>query len=370
MNSVILTTGGTGGHIFPALAVAEEVRRRHPGCAILFMGGKYGPEADLAVQAGLEYVGLPVKGFLGRGFRAFGAAFGMLRGLAKARIVMGRVKPDAVIGFGGYAAFAGVSAAHGKGIPTALHEQNAIPGLANRLLGKCVDLILLSLPYEEGDEGRFAREKVIFTGNPVRAAVAALYDREPRRLEDVGKRLLVMGGSQGARAVNTAVMHDIPALMDAGVSIWHQTGQADAANVREAYRKAGARDVRVDAFITDMAEAYAWADLALCRAGATTIAELTCAQLPAVFVPFPQATHDHQTHNARQLVTAGAAELLPQKAIAAEGGRPALLGETLLRLFDDPMGLIDMGAAMRRLAHPDAAARVVDALEAILLKRS
>jgi UDP-N-acetylglucosamine--N-acetylmuramyl-(pentapeptide) pyrophosphoryl-undecaprenol N-acetylglucosamine transferase len=362
VNSVILTTGGTGGHIFPALAVAEEIRRRHPACAILFMGGKYGPEADLAVQAGLEYVGLPVRGFLGRGVRAFGAAFGMLRGLAKARIVMSRVRPEVVAGFGGYAAFAGVAAARFKGIPCAIHEQNSVPGLANRVLGKGVNRVLLSLP---DDRAMFPRDKALFTGNPVRAAVAALYDRQPRNLEDAGRRLLVMGGSQGARAINNAVLANLPALMDAGIAIWHQTGRAEAAAVREAYRAAGARDVRVDAFIHDMAAAYAWADLVLCRAGATSIAELTAAGLPAVFVPFPQATHDHQTHNARQLVRAGAAELVPQKDLAPDAGDPALLAGTLIRLFGDPIGLLDMGAAARNLARPDAAARVVNALEAL-----
>lgn len=366
MKRVILTTGGTGGHIFPALAVAEEIRRRHPACSILFMGGKYGQEADLAVQTGLEYVGLPVRGFLGRGFKAIGAGFGMLRGIAKARIIMGRFAPDVVCGFGGYAAFAGVMAASMKGVPRAVHEQNSMPGLANRILGKRADLVLLSLPDEKGF---FPKEKTLFTGNPVRTGVSALYAKGPRVLSDVGKRLLVMGGSQGAKAINDAVIANLPALLDAGITIWHQTGQRDKAAVREAYRKAGAEGMRVDAFISNMAEAYAWADLALCRAGATSIAELTVAGLPALFIPFPQATHDHQTHNARQLVQVGAAELITQKNIMPDSGNPETLGAALLRLFDDPMGLLDMGTAARGLARPDAAAKVVDALESLIVEK-
>lgn len=362
MKRVILTTGGTGGHIFPALAVAEEIRRRHPSCAILFMGGKYGREADLAVQAGLEYVGLPVRGFLGRGFKAVGAGFGMLRGIAKARIIMSRLRPDVVCGFGGYAAFAGVMAASMKNVPCAVHEQNSMPGLANRYLGKRATRVLLSLPDEKGF---FPREKCLLTGNPVRAAISALHAKGPRDCDGTGKRLLVMGGSQGAKAVNEAVIAILPVLLDAGITIWHQTGQGDLEAVREAYRTAGAKGMRVDAFIQDMAEAYAWADLALCRAGATTIAELTVAGLPAVFVPFPFATHDHQTHNARQLAQAGAAKLLPQKDIVPGTGEPAKLGELLLRLFDDPVALTEMGCAARALARPKAAAMVVDELEAL-----
>ncbi len=171
MKRVIVTTGGTGGHIFPAIAVAEEITARHRGATILFMGGKYGPEGDLAAQAGLEFVGLPVRGFIGRGFGMLGAGLGMLRSLAKAVIVVRRFKPDVVVGFGGYAAFAGVMGARYAGVATAIHEQNAIPGMANKILARRVDRVFVSLPDVRAT---FPEEKTIFTGNPVRAAIAEL----------------------------------------------------------------------------------------------------------------------------------------------------------------------------------------------------
>lgn len=372
MKRVIVTTGGTGGHIFPAIAVAEEIRVRHRDATVLFMGGKYGPEGDLAAQAGLEFVGLPVRGFLGRGLGMLGAGFGMLRGLTKAVIVMRRFKPDAVIGFGGYAAFAGVMAARYVGVPCAIHEQNSIPGVANKLLAKRVDRVFVSLPDVKAV---FPEEKTIFTGNPVRAAIADLArphgDAETAEQpeKEPGKRVLILGGSQGARAINDCVINNLTALIDGGYSLWHQVGSADFERVRDAYRKNGGEKMRVDGFIRDMAAAYTWADIVVCRAGATTIAELACAGLPAIFIPFPAATHDHQTYNARYMAAVGAAELLPQNKIEPGRGNPALLAERLDALFADPGKLPAMGAASRALAQPEAAAALVNALEKVAAGR-
>ena len=361
MKRVIVTTGGTGGHIFPAIAVAEEIKKRHHDATVLFMGGKYGPEGDLAAQAGLEFVGLPVRGFIGRGFGMLGAGFGMLRGLTKAIIVIRRFKPDAVIGFGGYAAFAGVMGARYVGAPTAIHEQNSIPGVANKILARRVDKVFVSLPDVRAT---FPEEKTIFTGNPVRAAIADMAREEGERPEkETGKRVLVLGGSQGAKAINDCIIANLTALIDAGVQLWHQAGVADFERVRDAYRKNGGEKMRVDGFIRDMAAAYAWADIVVCRAGATTIAELTCAGLPAIFIPFPAATHDHQTHNARYLAAVGAAELIPQGKLEAGRGSPALLVERLEALLGDPEKLRAMGAESRALARPEAASALVNALE-------
>lgn len=379
MKRVVITTGGTGGHIFPAIAVAEEIKARHRDATVLFMGGKYGPEGDLAAQAGLEFVGLPVRGFLGRGLGMLGAGFGMLRGLTKAVIVMRRFKPDAVIGFGGYAAFAGVMAARYVGVPCAIHEQNSIPGVANKLLAKRVDRVFVSLPDVKAV---FPEEKTIFTGNPVRAAIADLTRPDmdgqdgpdgvggaERPEKEPGKRVLILGGSQGARAINDCVINNLNALIDGGYSLWHQAGTADFERVRDAYRKNGGEKMRVDGFIRDMAAAYSWADIVVCRAGATTIAELTCAGLPAVFIPFPAATHDHQTHNARYMAAVGAAELLPQSKIEPGRGNHALLVERLDTLFADPEKLPAMGAASRGLARPEAAAALVNAMEEVTAGR-
>ncbi len=367
MKRVIVTTGGTGGHIFPAIAVAEEIKARYHDATVLFMGGKYGQEGDLAAQAGLEFVGLPVRGFIGRGFGMLGAGIGMLRGLTKAVIVIRRFKPDLVVGFGGYAAFAGVMAARYVGVPTAVHEQNSIPGVANKILARRVDRVFVSLPDVRAT---FPEEKTVFTGNPVRASIAELAREDGDAPEkECGKRVLVLGGSQGARAINDCIVANLNALIDAGVSLWHQTGARDFERVRDAYRKNGGERMRVDGFIRDMAAAYSWADVVVCRAGATTIAELTCAGLPAVFIPFPAAAHDHQTHNARYLAAVGAAELIPQGRLEPGRGTPALLAERLEALFADPEKLRAMGRESRNLARPEAAALLVNAMEALTAGR-
>lgn len=353
MERIILTTGGTGGHIFPALAVAEELRRRYPGIRTLFAGSQYGPEKNLAEKTGLEFVGLPVRGFLGRGVRALGAAAGMSRAVARAMGLVRRFRPQIVVGFGGYAAFAPVLAARLQGIPIAVHEQNAVAGVSNRLLGRLARRVFLSLPDTRG----FASEKCVLTGNPIRRSVV----EAGMRARPTGTRhLLVTGGSQGARALNDLIVEALPRLRSAGVEIRHQTGLRDEERVRAAYLNAGYDGSCVEPFITDMAAAYAWADLALCRSGATSVAELAAAGKPSVLVPFPHATHDHQTCNARVLTACGASLLLPEKGTTARK-----MTETLLGLFEEPERLRRMGEAARSRALPDAAARVVDQLASL-----
>ncbi len=376
MRRVILTTGGTGGHIFPALAVAEEITRRYPKARILFLGGQYGPEADLAARAGLEYVGLPVRGVMGRGLRAVAAAGAMGLGVWRAVSVVRRFDPDIAVGFGGYAAFAGVLAARLCGRPAAIHEQNAIPGLTNRLLGHMVQRVFLSLP---DTAGVFPARRCVATGNPVRAAIVAAGATVDAGAAEGGgalrsahsRRLLVMGGSLGARAINEAVVAALPALRDAGVELWHQTGVADWERVRAGYKQAGISEARVEAFIDDVASAYTWADLVLCRAGATSVAELAVAGKPSVLVPFPFATHNHQLHNARHVADAGAALVVEQKDVTpGADGRPAVsLDRVLVELLADRQRLADMGRAARAMGRPQAAAAVVDGMEAILAGR-
>ena len=379
MRRVILTTGGTGGHIFPALAVAEEITRRYPKARILFLGGQYGPEADLAARAGLEYVGLPVRGVMGRGLRALAAAGAMGLGVWRAVSVVRRFDPDIAVGFGGYAAFAGVLAARLCGRPAAIHEQNAIPGLTNRLLGHVVQRVFLSLP---DTTGVFPARRCVPTGNPVRAAIVAAGATGAAGAAEKGgvsrsahsRRLLVMGGSLGARAINEAVVAALPTLRDAGVELWHQTGVADWERVRAGYKQAGISEARVEAFIDDVASAYTWADLVLCRAGATSVAELAVAGKPSVLVPFPFATHNHQLHNARHVADAGAALVVEQKDVApGADGRPAVapvsLDRVLVELLADRERLADMGRAARAMGRPQAAAAVVDGMEAILAGR-
>ena len=343
---VILTTGGTGGHIFPALAVAESLHTQGVEC--LFVGSQHGPEAEWAARAGLEFIGLPVRGVLGRGLRSFAALGGMAVSSLKALDLVRTHKPDVVAGFGAYASCPSLLAASFRHIPILVHEQNAFPGLTNRLLGRLARRVCLSMP---DSVKAFDRRKTVQTGNPVRASILRVRD-----LPEPGPhapRLLIMGGSQGARAVNSVILAALPRLREAGVELRHQTGKSDYERVAAGYAAFGYSADLVTPFIDDMAEAYSWADLVLCRAGATSVAELAVAGKPALFVPFPHATHDHQTHTARAVCQAGAALMIAEKELAHKDA----VG-TLLLLLHDYDQLTMMSRAAQALARPDAAANV------------
>ncbi|MDR2572788.1 MAG: undecaprenyldiphospho-muramoylpentapeptide beta-N-acetylglucosaminyltransferase [Desulfovibrio sp.] len=351
MKSVLLTTGGTGGHIFPALAVAEEIRRQYPDLRLQFVGSLYGPEKSLMQKNGIPFEGLAVRGFLGRGWRAVSAGAMMTAAIVRAVGIIRRRRPQVVLGFGGYAALAPMLAATLMGVPCVLHEQNAIAGASNRLLGKFARRICLSWPETSG----FAQAKCVLTGNPVRTGIhTAGSERGERRT----RRLLVLGGSQGAQALNDFLPKILPHLAKAGVEVRHQSGERGEAPTRLAYAAAGCSPDCVSAFIDNMAEAYRWADIAICRAGASTAAELCAAGLPAVLVPFPHAAHDHQAHNARILEKAGVAVLLPESEL-----HPDHAGGLLLDLLKDKERLNRMSLAALKSARPDAAARVLDVLK-------
>ena len=358
MTRIILTTGGTGGHIFPALAVAEALKRREPGVDILFVGGS-GPEGELATKAGLPFVGLPARGVFGRGLRALAAPFWMARAFGLAVRLIRDFEPRVVAGFGGYAGFIPVAAARLMGVATAIHEQNSVPGVTNKILGRFVDRVYVTYP----DTGRaFPPAKTTRLGNPIRAgiAAAAVAPGHPGT-----RRLLVLGGSQGARAVNEAVLDILPRLLDAGVKVRLQAGRADferiglrASEVLAGRPHSGGEpDVVIENFIEDMAGAYAWADLVLARAGATTLAEVTAAGKPSFLIPFPFATHDHQSVNAAFLAASGAAEVLAQSGLAGFDLAAAVIG-----LLADPDRLARMGQAAAALALPGAADAIAGAL--------
>ncbi len=356
LQRVILATGGTGGHVFPALAVAEELRRRNPDTELLFMGGS-GPERELARKHRIAFHELPAKGIVGRG------AKGMLDGVCrlgsaipKAMAKVTSFCPEVVIGFGGYAGFCPVLAAVLAGIPTAIHEQNSVPGITNRVLGRLVKRIFLSF---RDDQNVFPRHKTMFTGNPVRKEIIDAAMLRKNRI--VGKRVLILGGSQGARPINDAVIEALPQLMEAGVMLIHQAGKADEDRVRAAYESAGADPIQVYGFIDDMATEYARADIAICRSGASTVFEIAAAGVPAIFVPFPQATHDHQTMNAKSMSDNGAALLLPQNEM---GG--TALGNAVLKLLKKGEQLCAMESAARTFAKRRAAAHIVTGLEALV----
>ena len=344
---VILTTGGTGGHIFPALAVAEQLRELDPGIEILFVGTLHGPEGRLAANAGLAFKGLPVHGVLGRGIKAAGALVNMIGAIASARSIINDFRPAVVAGFGSYASIPSLVAAKLSGIPITIHEQNAIPGLSNKLLGKMARRIFLSLPDTTKS---FDPGKSLLTGNPVRSAIAALRTAAQSQPASSCPRLLVMGGSQGARAINSAVLASLPRLTD--IFIQHQTGITDFERVKAGYAAHGFGPEQADIvpFIDNMADAYSRADLVLCRSGATTVAELALAGKPAVFIPFPYATHDHQTANAQAMVNAGAACMLQQRDMPAKD----LVG-LILTLLHNKTELTSMSEAAARCAKPNAA---------------
>ncbi len=352
---IILTTGGTGGHIFPALAVAEAIRKLHPDAEILFIGGLYGPEKELVEKADIAFVGLPVRGFIGRGLKAVSAVAAMSTSIDQAMRVVRAFRPHAVMGFGGYAGFAAMFAAWILRCPCALHEQNAIPGTANKVLGKLVRRICLSWP-QPTDKISFPPNRCILTGNPIRSAIINLDKREPTSNES--PFLLVMGGSQGAHAINTLIVRMLPELRAAGIRILHQTGKNDYETVRQDYLNAGYTTEETDAmvkdFIHDMAGAYALASLAFCRAGATTMAELAATGTPAIFLPFPHAAHDHQTANAHSMELANGGVLIAQQdaeRLLAE----KKLAPFVIELIQDRARLEAMHHGALSLACPNAA---------------
>lgn len=348
---VVIMAGGTGGHIFPALAVADVLRER--GHTVTWIGTRQGLEAKLVPTANIPIEWIEISGLRGKGFMALlKAPFRLLRALLQAMRILRRVKPAAVLGMGGFASGPGGIAARLCGYPLVLHEQNAVPGMTNRMLSHVAVRVM------EGFPGSFSASRhAEYVGNPVRAAIAELPAPTERFAEREGApRLLILGGSQGARVLNETVPLAVAALdPDLRPEVWHQTGARDIDSVKAAYCEHGIHG-KIVPFIDDMAEAYGWADLAVCRAGALTIAELTASGLGAVLVPFAAAVDDHQTQNAMLMTRSGAAERLAQDKLA-----PDTLAAMLKRLLGDRPRLLSMAMRARTLARVDAAERVADA---------
>ncbi len=356
MERIILTTGGTGGHIFPALAVAEAVKKRFPQCRILFVGGNHGPEAELVKEAGLDFRALPSQGILGKGLKSVPGLMRMGWGVLRGIMLIRSFGPEVIIGFGGYAGFPAVMAGTLLHVPTAVHEQNSIPGMSNRMLGRRVNRIFCSF---EDKKACFPARKVSMTGNPVRREIVRLRERDAGRKAGRSKNLLILGGSQGATAINKAVVEILPALCREKVNIWHQTGNKDIEWVRRGYEEVCPK-ARVEPFIKDMAAAYEFADLVLCRAGASTLAELSIAGKASILVPFPYAAHDHQLQNARYLEEAGAALVLVQSCMSEVN-----VAGSITDLLAMPEKLKSMGRNALRLAKPEAADVIVDHMESM-----
>jgi UDP-N-acetylglucosamine--N-acetylmuramyl-(pentapeptide) pyrophosphoryl-undecaprenol N-acetylglucosamine transferase len=342
----MIAAGGTGGHVFPGLAVADALRAS--GWRVVWLGSQSGMEAALVAKRGYDMAAVKFSGVRGKGLVAlFLLPLKLLVAFwQSARAILAR-RPDVVLGMGGYMSFPGGMMAALLGRPLVIHEQNSIPGLANRVLAAVADRKLCAFPG--------ALKNASYVGNPVRAEIGAVPEPKTRYAGRSGPlRLLVVGGSLGAQALNEAVPRALALLPPQGRPIvTHQSGTQHLASLKAAYAADGVQaDTR--AFIDDMAAAYAGADLAVCRAGAITVAELAAAGVPAVLVPFPHAVDDHQTKNARFLSDAGAAVLLPQNELAPER-LAALLAEF------DRARLLEMATRARSLGRPDATRSVAQA---------
>ncbi len=352
MTRLLIAGGGTGGHLFPGVAIAEELRAREPDADITFVGTKRGIEVRVLPELGwklelIEVSGLKTVGLAG----AIRGIFRLPRALWQARRLIKRLAPDAVIGVGGYASGPVVLAARLRGIPTAICEQNSIPGLTNKLLGRFVRRVFVAF---DGSRKFFASKKVALVGNPVRRELAAKL-ASATSITDDNVHVLVSGGSLGAVAVNELAAQALCKLAkERPLAIVHQTGEKDLEPTRKRYADAGV-DADCSAFIKDMAAAYATADLVIGRAGATTVAELAIAGKPAVFIPYPFAADNHQVLNAAEMADAGAALMFEQRELTADK-----LADALRPLLADPAKRAAMGAAMKSLAKPGAAAAVVD----------
>ncbi|MGH8037121.1 MAG: undecaprenyldiphospho-muramoylpentapeptide beta-N-acetylglucosaminyltransferase [Stenotrophomonas sp.] len=345
---VMIMAGGTGGHIFPGLAVAKVLRER--GIPVTWLGSEGGMETRLVPQHDIHIDTLAISGLRGKGKLALLTAPGrLLRAVRAAGFLIRDRQPRAVIAFGGFASGPGGLAARLHGLPLLVHEQNRAPGLTNRVLSRFARRVLTGFP------GSFAqREEAV--GNPVRAEIAAVAAPEQRLAGRQGPlRVLVLGGSQGARALNNAVPKALAALgSSVAVDVRHQSGEKLHAEALTAYQDAGV-SARVEPFIADMAEAFAWADLVVCRSGASTLAELCAVGIGSVLVPFAAAVDDHQTRNAEYLVERGAAVLLKQDDTLA-----TQLQGVLRDLSEHPARRMQMATAARALAKVDAAERIAD----------
>ncbi len=357
---ILFAGGGTGGHLFPALAVAEELARRQPSVEIGFVGGRRGIETRLVPRAGYRLRILPLQGMKGASLVARVGAFAAAGwAVLRCAIWMMRERPDLVIGVGGYASGPAVLAARLLGVKTMVMEQNHFPGATNRWLAPRVDAVCVP---SEAARVRLGGRGLV-TGNPVRKEFAAI-GPQPGRAE---VSLLVFGGSRGARSINRATVAALPALerMTPPPRVVHQTGQDDEGEVAAAYGSHPAIPHEVRAFLDDMPARLAAADLTVCRAGATTLAELAVAGRPAILVPYPYAADDHQRYNAEAVADAGAAVVVLDRDLGGER-----LAREIALLAADRGRLRRMGEAARTLAHPDAAGRIADVAEDLLARRT
>lgn len=348
--TLLIAAGGTGGHVFPALVVAKQLQSE--GTKVHWIGTQRGIEATLVPQAGVPISYVNIAGLRGKTWKTiFRAPWQMARAIQASLRIIRETNADAVLGMGGFASGPAGIAAWIARKPLLIHEQNAVAGLTNRALSPLAKVMMSAFPHTFSDAS-----KAIQTGNPVREEIVNILEPTQRLANRKPPyRILVLGGSQGARTLNQTVPKALNYVSQhVNIEIKHQAGKNEFEATKQAYRLLNL-DADVLAFIDDMASAYAWADIIICRAGATTVTEIATVGVPAIFIPFPKAVDDHQTHNAQHLVNLNAAKLINEKDLC-----PAKLAEAIQSILQQPDQLVTMATQARQLAQTHATRAVVD----------
>lgn len=364
--NVLVSGGGTGGHIFPALSIANEVRRRYPDARILFVGAEGRMEMEKVPAAGYNIIGLPVSGFDRKHLlRNFKVVARLLKSMRLAKNILKDFKPAIAIGVGGYASGPMLKEAQKQGIPTLLQEQNSYAGVTNKLLAAKADCICVAY---EGMERFFPQDKIVLTGNPVRrnlleCGASPEQARQAMGMDPNKKTILIIGGSLGARTINNAIIDGLAKIGEAyDVQVIWQTGKIYDQQCREALDASGVKNVAQMAFISNMDMAYRAADLVVSRAGASSISELQLLGKAAILVPSPNVAEDHQTKNALALSTRDAAILVPDADASAQ------LVDTMLATVADGEKIATLSGNVLQMALRDAAEHIVDEVEKIIEK--
>ncbi|MCD7033891.1 undecaprenyldiphospho-muramoylpentapeptide beta-N-acetylglucosaminyltransferase [Metabacillus sp. GX 13764] len=362
---IAVSGGGTGGHIYPALALINEIKKQNPEAEFLYIGTEAGLEKNIVTRSGIPFKSIEITGFRRKlSFENAKTVMRFLKGVKDSKRYLKDFKPDAVIGTGGYVCGPVVYAASKLGIPTAIHEQNSLPGLTNKFLSRYVNKVAVC--FEEA-KAHFPSQKVVMTGNPRASEVAALAAGKGKAALGLSpgiKTVLIFGGSRGAKAINEAVLDMLPAFKGKNYQVLYVTGEVHYEAVMAEVNKTGNPDnVHIKPFIHNMPEVLGSIDLIVGRAGATSLAEITALGLPSILIPSPYVTANHQEVNARSLSDHGAAVLLLEKE---------LNGNVLLKEIDGIMEeqgrLFEMSAASKKLGMPDAATRLYDVLQSISKK--
>ena len=352
---VIVAGGGTGGHVFPAISIAEEILQRNGGNEVLFVGTEQGIEKRILPEKGYRVEFINSRGIAGKSFfQKTRAVISILGAMMRSFRILRDFRPDAVVGVGGYASGPTLLCAAMSSIPTAVCEQNSVPGLANRILSRFVGKIFIT--FEESKE-HLPAEKTVLTGNPIRLALARRAE-EKRPRQNTPPNVFVLGGSQGARKLNEIVPMSLGKL-GKRVNVIHQTGEAQIENVRETYRQLGI-SAEVFGFADDMSRVYGKTDLVISRAGSGTLSEITAFGIPSILIPIASSTHDHQLKNARILELNAAAVVIEEKELSVES-LGALIEKTL-----EETSLGHMAENSKKLARPHAAREIVNEIERII----